>query len=67
MYQRPHYQALRQRLFQEERRFIQVLMGPRQVGKTTLALSLAENSQIPISYVSADAIAGAHESWLSQQ
>ncbi len=36
MFQRPHYQIFHQRIHAEPRRFIQVIYGPRQVGKTTL-------------------------------
>jgi len=39
---------------QEPRRFIQVLAGPRQVGKTTLATQLIEAMSIPTYYASAD-------------
>lgn len=35
MFERPQLQHLIKRI-QEPRRFLQVLMGPRQVGKTTL-------------------------------
>lgn len=47
----------------EKRRFIQVLVGPRQVGKTTLVLQALKNH--PSHYASAD---GASSSvWLDQQ
>ncbi|MFZ4115966.1 MAG: hypothetical protein ACOYK6_04475 [Chthoniobacterales bacterium] len=40
---------------QEQRRFIQVLSGPRQVGKTTIARSAMDQLDIPCHYPSADA------------
>lgn len=42
-YQRPHYQTLSNRLL-EQRRFIQVVAGARQVGKTTLVQQVCEAS-----------------------
>jgi len=53
----------------EDRRFIQVLVGPRQVGKTTLLDQL--EGQLPrdqffVHRVSADAIGAAGSSWLDQ-
>lgn len=39
---------------EEPRRFIQVLMGPRQVGKTTIVRQLLEQIDMPWSYFSAD-------------
>ena len=38
----------------EPRKFIQVLLGPRQVGKTTLAMQAATYIKKPFHYVSAD-------------
>jgi uncharacterized protein len=66
MYERPHLQPLIERL-QEPRRFIQVLMGPRQVGKTTLVTQLVERLVIPFHFVSADAVAISNTTWLEQQ
>lgn len=37
-----------------DRRFIQVLSGPRQTGKTTLAYQAAQATEIPYHYASAD-------------
>jgi predicted AAA+ superfamily ATPase len=38
----------------EQRRFIQVLAGPRQVGKTTLVTQVLERLALPHRYASAD-------------
>jgi predicted AAA+ superfamily ATPase len=51
----------------EKRRFIQVLAGPRQVGKTTLARQLIQQSGLPSHYVSADEPTLQDKIWLNQQ
>ena len=48
----------------ERRRFIQVLAGPRQVGKTTLAHQLAAALDTPSLYASADDAPGFDRGWL---
>ena len=52
----------------EKRRFLQVLAGPRQTGKTTLARQVMEASHIPAHYASADepSLHG-DRIWLEQQ
>ena len=66
MFQRIHFQLLTKRL-KEPRAFIQVLVGPRQVGKTTLAGQLLGASDSPNYGVSADGIFNANAAWLEQQ
>lgn len=67
MYKRPHLQHLIKRIH-EPRKFIQVIMGPRQVGKTTLITQLLETRTGTQYFVSADAInAFASTTWLEQQ
>ena len=66
MFQRPHFQLLTQRL-NEPRAFIQVLAGPRQVGKTTLVTQLLAANSTPSYAVSADDVANAGAGWLNQQ
>jgi predicted AAA+ superfamily ATPase len=66
MYKRPIYQTLLKRL-QQPRRFIQVLAGPRQVGKTVLARQLMEDLNIPSHYASADDPMLRDRTWLQQQ
>ncbi|MFN6017859.1 MAG: ATP-binding protein [Verrucomicrobiota bacterium] len=51
----------------EPRRFIQVLAGPRQVGKTTLARQVMEASGLPAHYASADEPTLRDQTWLEQQ
>ena len=45
MFQRPHFKQLAKRI-QEPRKFIQVLAGPRQVGKSTLAGQVLEQTDL---------------------
>jgi len=66
MYKRSAYQILEKRLH-EKRKFIQVLMGPRQVGKTTLVTQLLENTKLPHHFVSADSVPNSNATWLIQQ
>jgi predicted AAA+ superfamily ATPase len=65
MYRRPLFQTLAERMA-EPRRFIQVIAGPRQVGKTTLIKQLAENLSGFIRFHSADALPAASQGWLEQ-
>ena len=53
-YRRPIYDEILERA-DEPRRFIQVLAGPRQVGKTTLARQVMDAIGIPGHFASADA------------
>jgi predicted AAA+ superfamily ATPase len=66
MYQRPEYHTLKARIL-PARKFINVLLGPRQVGKTTLITQLVTDLKIPNLFVSADAIAAVGQLWLEQQ
>jgi predicted AAA+ superfamily ATPase len=66
MFKRPHFQELTDRL-REQRRFIQVLMGPRQVGKSTLTEQVLQELKIPFLSISADAVLNAGSIWLDQQ
>lgn len=66
MFERSHLQLIRKRI-DEPRRFIQVLLGPRQVGKTTLISQLLKRMSIPHHYISADAIPASNSTWLEQQ
>ena len=48
----------------EKRKFIQVLIGPRQIGKTTVINQVLEEINIPHAYFSADSSAQAGVSWI---
>ena len=50
----------------EHRSFIQVLVGPRQVGKTTLVLQLLEETILPNMFESADAVLNSNSEWILQ-
>lgn len=66
-YQRPQISLLSGRLLGEPRRFIQVIYGPRQVGKTTLVSQFLRQSGVPHHYASADAVAAADSLWIAHQ
>ena len=51
----------------EPRRFIQVLSGPRQVGKTTLIQKVLKQTSFPCHYASADEPTVRDRVWLEQQ
>ncbi len=63
---RPQAEELARRL-EEPRRWIQVLAGARQVGKTTLAEQVAERVGLPTRYTSADEPTLRDSSWLEEQ
>ena len=64
MLQRPYYAKIQERLGLK-RKFIQVLMGPRQVGKTTIVRQLLEKYSFTWHYASADE--ATQPLWLQQQ
>lgn len=66
MIRRTMYSNLHARL-QEERSFIQVIAGPRQVGKTTLVRQVVESCDQPSHYASADEPGVNDKIWLEQQ
>jgi len=66
MYKRPTYQVLLKRL-EEPRRFMQVLAGPRQSGKTTLIEQVLGDLQCPSHYASADEPVTKDRTWVEQQ
>lgn len=63
MVQREELQALISRM-KEPRRFIQVLCGPRQVGKTTLVTQLGQQLAYTSQYITADDVPAADNYWL---
>ncbi|HZV68879.1 MAG TPA: AAA family ATPase [Saprospiraceae bacterium] len=64
---RSELEILKQRLNLEPRKFIQVISGPRQVGKTTMVTQFINRTGFPVHFVSADAIASDDESWIRFQ
>lgn len=65
-YQRPQSTILAQRL-REPRRFMQVVAGPRQVGKTTLVQQVVEACGLPMRFASADEPTLRSDTWIAQQ
>jgi predicted AAA+ superfamily ATPase len=66
MIKRAHLQLLIERM-KEPKKFIQVLAGPRQVGKTTLVLQLLDEPGFDGLYVAADDLAGIGQQWIEMQ
>lgn len=64
-YKRPQYKYLISRL-REKRKFIEVVAGPRQVGKTTLIRQVLENSGKPYTYITADNAEGTGSTWIGK-
>lgn len=52
---------------EEPRRFIQVLAGPRQVGKTTLVQQFVQQTNTPVLSVSADLVEPTNKEWIILQ
>lgn len=65
-YSRPQADVLARRL-KEPRRFIVAVVGPRQVGKTTLVQAVTEKCGFPTHFVSADEPTLRGPAWLEQQ
>ncbi|MDO8968890.1 ATP-binding protein [Algoriphagus sp.] len=66
-YQRAEKIQIQHRLQNEPRRFIQVIYGPRQVGKTTLVRQVIRDMNSPHSLVAADAVPASDQVWIAQQ
>ena len=66
MFKRPHFQQLIKRL-KEPKKFIQVINGPRQIGKTTLIQQVIEEIRISSIYISADGISNVNSNWIDEQ
>src|SRR3972149_2597209 len=66
MFQRPIGSTLMSRL-REPRRFLQVLAGPRQVGRPTLVRQAMDALNRPAHYASADEPGRRDRAWIEQQ
>ena len=51
----------------EKRHFIQVILGPRQVGKTTAIEQVIKNIKVPSHYAAADLPAPPDTGWIARQ
>jgi predicted AAA+ superfamily ATPase len=65
-YRRPASHVLRERLL-EPRRFLDVVAGPRQVGKTTLVRQVTSDLDVPVHHASADDPGLRDRAWLEAQ
>ena len=64
MYKRAEYQVIKKRL-EEERKFIQVLTGPRQIGKSTVVKQVLNDLPLPYRFYSADNVPATDTAWIS--
>ncbi|MBQ0031029.1 MAG: ATP-binding protein [Bacteroidales bacterium] len=64
MYQRKYYQIIKERI-NEERFAIQVIAGPRQVGKTTVVGQVLDDIEIPFLSETADSVDPDNPEWIS--
>lgn len=63
MYQRRHLDILKSRMA-EPRRRMQIVMGPRQVGKSTLVGQFTEGVSVPFDFFAADGVNRFDSSWI---
>lgn len=64
MYKRTEYQIIRSRL-EEQRRFVQVVMGARQIGKSTVVKQVLKDLDAPYQFYSADNVPATNSAWIS--
>ncbi len=64
MYKRSEYHIITERL-KEDRKFIQVVMGARQIGKSTVVKQVLKDIDLPYQFFSADNIPATKQSWIS--
>ncbi len=64
MYKRAEYQTIKARL-EEPRKFIQVLMGARQIGKSTVVKQVLQDLNAPYQLFSADNVPATNSAWIS--
>ena len=64
MYKRSEYHTIKRRL-EEPRRFIQVVMGSRQVGKSTVVKQVLGDLDVPYQFFSADNVSVSNSAWVS--
>ena len=64
MYKRSEYHTIKNRL-EEQRRFIQVVMGARQIGKSTVVKQVLKDLDVPYQLFSADNVPATNGAWIS--
>ena len=65
MFERVYNKIVKERL-EEPRRFIQIITGPRQVGKTTLVKQVLKTIKTPWLMFSADNVPASQREWISE-
>lgn len=66
MYKRDIYNTIRERML-EPRQFLQVVMGPRQVGKSTVVVQVLKSLPTPYIYCNADGAPATDIRWIANQ
>ena len=64
MYKRAEYQVITDRL-KEPRKFIQVVTGARQIGKSTVVKQVLQDLDMPYQFFSADNVPATNSAWIS--
>mgnify|MGYP003289763473 CR=1 FL=1 len=64
MYKRTEYQTIKERI-KESRKFIQVVMGARQIGKSTVVKQVLNDLDEPYRMFSADNVPTTNSAWIS--
>ncbi len=64
MFKRSEYQTIIKRL-NEPRKFIQVVVGPRQVGKSTVVKQVLQDIDLPYQMFSADNVPATNTAWIA--
>lgn len=64
MYKRSEYKIIKSRL-EEPRRFIQVIVGPRQIGKSTVVKQVLKDIGVPFLFYSADDVPASNRAWIA--
>lgn len=64
MYKRSEYKTIKSRL-EEPRRFIQVIVGPRQIGKSTVVKQVLKDIETPYLFYSADDVPASARAWIA--
>ena len=66
MFERIQLNTLKKRI-SEKRKFIQTVVGPRQVGKTTMVKQVLESVKTPHLFLSTDGVGSSNTAWIKQQ
>ena len=64
MYKRAEYQLITERI-KEPRKFIQVVIGARQIGKSTVVKQVLKDLDMPYQFFSADNVPATNSAWIS--